>query len=356
MKDEHAKKDQQELHDQIGQLTNQLAFITAEDLKLRDKVTQGFRDISYEFSTNAAVAPSIRLAILNNAQENLSKEQVELQKNHELLPNAAVDMKTLRAERESQLALQENRMKQTIVQQIVQQEIANIQKNKDAEEAAKRAEQLAKNQKWADEELIKVERKFAIQILPTFDYAIAKLNGMLSKISTETQQRVYSDFSGESPTIHASALVKDGLIVIGTNTISLGTNAAWGFKISTIIAPLHASPEMPPQPPDFIANSIAVNFGPHYTRLEISCQTTKGESTLIIEPVIPWNADIGYRFVPNRDSRFYTQFSIKLSLPNGLKLDETQPAETCNPTIDKALRYLIEAQDQQFPLTSKPGH
>jgi hypothetical protein len=343
-KDVQAKADKREL-------TNQLATITAENLKLREEVSQGFRDISHEFSTNEAIASAIRLAVLNDALEKNSEQRKELQKSHELSVTEAVDMKTLRAERENELALQENQKRQ----EAIQQEIDNIQKNKYAKEAAKAAELAAKNQQWANEELVRTEKVFADQILPIFDYAIRELDRMLAKISGETGQSRHSDFLGEMPTIYASALVKTGMIVNGTNTLGIGTNSAWNFKISTSISPVRATPDFS-RPPNFnmLPDRITVFFGPNYTSISIMGGATNNESTLTIEPYIPWNSDIGfYEIRPDAGTSFYQQLSIKLKVPNGLNIDELQPSTNYNDEIDKALHRLIEAQDQQSPLILK---
>jgi hypothetical protein len=349
-KEQQSKKDKQELRTQVSELTNQLTVLTDENLKLREEVSKGFQNISREFSTNNAIAPDIRVAVLNDALRNNSEERVELQQSHQLFNVTALDMKTLRAEFENELALEENKKKQMILQQ----EIDEIQKRKDAGEAAKKDEQAAKNQKWANEELARRERSFANQILPVFDYAIRELDKMLAEISDETGQNRHSDFLGETPTVYASALVKAGMIIDGTNTIGIGTNSAWNFKILTSVSPLHAYPSFS-RPPDstFAANAIRIQFSQHYSVLKITSGASNNESTLIIEPFIPWNSDIGYEFTPSGDAKFYSQISIKLNVPNGLNIDEVQPSENFKIIIDKALHRLIASQDQQFPVILK---
>ena len=342
-KDVQAKADKREL-------TNQLATITAENLELREEVSQGFRDISHEFSTNEAIAPAIRLAVLNDALEKNSEQRKELQKSHELSVTEAVDMKTLRAERESELALQENQKRQGAIQQ----EIDNIQKSKDAEEAARVTEQRAKNQRWADGELVKSERVLAGQILPAFDYTVSELGKMLAEICNETGQKINTDFSGGMPTAYASELVKNGLVVNGTNSIGVGTNKFWTFKISTSVSRLRASPNFPPSfaPPS--SGGISIQYVEPYVTINVSSQTTNGDSTLTITPYRSWNFDMGAEPAPTTDRPFYSQISIKLNVPNGLNIDEVQPFENFKAEIDKALHRLIGSQDEQFPIILKP--
>lgn len=350
-KDRQVKADKQDLHNQINGLTNQLTGITAENLKSGEKLDQLYQAIS----TNTTIPTPTRLALLNDELKNVSDERVELQKIHELSNTDTVDLKALRAESENELALIKNQKNQ----EAIQQEIDNIQKKKDAEEAAAVAEHTAKNQQWANEELVRTEKGFAEQILPIFDYAIRGLDKMLAKISDETGQSRHSDFLGETPTVYNSALVKAEMIVNGTNVISIGTNSAWNFKISTSIAPLHAYPyyTRPPtsnSPPD----NIGIPFGQHYTSISITGGETNNETIITIEPHIPWNNDIGYDFRPNNGRSFYDQISIGLNganLTNGLGFNEMQPPDNYQSSIDKALRHLIETQDQQSPLSLKAG-
>lgn len=340
-KDQQTVKDKQELLNQIGALTNRLSK------------SDGKIDTLYQaISTNTTIPATTRLNLLTNELKNLSRDAEELHKNHELSNSIAMDMKTLRAERDRDLAIQDNQKQQ----EARQRDIEDIQKQRAEEEAKKRAEQAVKDQQWADEELEKSKKILARQILPMFDYAIQELNKLVADAAKEAGQKPFTDFSGDTPTIYASALVKDGLIVNGTNTISVGTNenSAWNFKVSTSVGPLHANPDFPPSwltvDNSYIKPRISIQFREPYVSINIASQNTNAESILTITPYREWNSDMGTEPAPTADRPFYSQISIKLNVPNGLNIDELQPSENYKTAIDKALKRFIGAQDQQFPL------
>jgi hypothetical protein len=338
-KDKQAKADNRDLNYKISGLTNQL---TKSEGKL-DDLQQAIR-------TDTRIPEAVRMTLLSNELKNISEQQDQLLKSHELFNAEAPDIETLRTERQSDLALLENKKKQAALQQ----EIENIQKQKAADAAELNAEQAAKDQQWADEELIKSEKLLANQILPVFDFTISELDKMLAKYSDETGQARYSDFAGETPSVYASNLVKNGLIVNGINTIGLGTNPVWNFRISTKVASIGAIPNIPP-PVAHIPPSISIRFQEPYINITISCQATNAQSTLIITPSRSWNYNIGPELVPVADRLFYGQISIKLNVPNELNIDEIVSVENSKAEITKALHRLIEAQDQQAPLILKTG-
>jgi hypothetical protein len=344
----------QDVHSQVPVLTNELKNVAAENVNLEHRVSQ----LTEVISTNTEIPAPIRLATLNQELEQNSKDQTALQKSHKLISAAPINIRSLQAELESDQALQENQ-KRT---EKIQQEIADIQKEKDEEAAAKIADRNARNQQWANQQLLKTESSFADHILPTFNFAIKELHRMLTEIAGEAQQTLNTDFgrntdfAGQTPTIYESALTHNGAIVCGTNRIWIGTNEinpAWSFQISTTIIPLRASPFYD-EPPDWNPplEKINVGFGPHYTFISITSSTTNGDSVLTIEPVVPYNTDIGFNLVTKGDDIFYDQYSIKLVEPSGLEnTNELTSLKTCNAEIEKALRGLIKAQWQQRPLT-----
>lgn len=352
--DNHQKTEKaQRLETKVDSLTNQLVIIGVENLQLRDEINQGFRDISHEFSTNGAIAPIIRLAVLDTALEQIKEEGNALQKEHELFDTGAADIKTLREERKTELNLQENQKRQTEIQQ----EKDDIQNKKIAEEAGKRAEVAAQNQKLADQELLKSKMLLANQILPIFDYIVRELDKMLANVSKQSGEKRFSDFSGATPTVYASSLVKDGIIIDGANSINIGTNSAWDFRISTTVQSLRVFPQFYPfQPSSGSPIRIQIQYREPYVSFSVASHTTNGESILTVTPYRQWNSDVSAEDAPTADRPFYEKISIKLTVPNGLNIDELQPSENYKTAIDKALRRLIEAQDQQFPLgaTNQP--
>lgn len=345
--DNHQKgKRAKRLEGNVDALTNQLAGISSENLKLRDTINQGFRDISHQFSTNTAISPAIRLAILGDALDKVHEEGNQFQKAHELFTAGATDIQTLRAERANELDLQENQKRQ-----------AWIQQNIDEIKSEKRTEERDHYQQLKDQGLLKSKKILTDQILPIFDRVIERLAKMLDDFSNATGEKRFSDFPGTTPNVYASDLVKDGTIINGTNFICIGTNSAWNFKISTTVAPLLASPIIfwPPPPPFGFDGSLV--FHEPYVSINVVSRTTNGDSVLTITPYRVWQPDIIYPSPPPEpppmaDRLFYPQISIKLRVPNGLNLDEMQPSTNYASAIDKAIRRLIEAQDQQYPLST----
>ena len=345
IKDEQSNKGKQNDRKQISDLTNQLAVITTENFKLREEVSQGFRDISNEFSTNAAFPFAIRLAVLDGAGKRLSEERLALQRSHELFSAGAMDIKTLRAERENELAMQENAKRQAWIQQ----QIDDI-KGKEQSEA------ITRYQQRKDLDLLNSEKILAVQILPIFDYAIEALGKMLEDISNQAGEKRYSDFPDAKPTVYTSGLVKDGIIINGSNFICIGTNSAWNFKISTTVAPPRTSPISfrPPLPQGYFDNSLI--FREPFVRIDIISRTTNGESVLTITPCRDWHPDFpgsSWEPAPVTSKLFYSRISIKLQIPNGLNIDEFQSVTNYTSAIEEAIRRLIGAQDQQSPLTIK---
>jgi hypothetical protein len=121
--------------------------------------------------------------------------------------------------------------------------------------------------------------------------------------------------------MYASDMVKGGIIVSGTNLLGIGTNSAWNFEISTLL--IHQEEENKYH--RVMDASIS---------LKIVSRTTNGESLLTITP---------------RAGKF-EQISVKLTVPNGLNINENKAKRFFTNSIDNALRHLIEAQDQQCPL------
>jgi hypothetical protein len=341
-KAEKAVKFENEIHS----LTNQLVKISDQNLKLRDTISQGFRDISHQFSTNTAIPPAIRLAILDDALAKVQEKRTVLQKNHELFNASATDMETLRAERNNELDLQENQKRQAAIQQ----EVYELESRENVAEALK-------YQQLKEQGLLKSKKILADQILPVFEYVVSGLGRKLDDISKQTREKIFSNIPGETPSVYASDLVKDGIIINGTNFICVGTNSAWNFIISTTVAPLQTSLLAFQDYPSFLGFDNKIVFHEPFVSIYVVCQTPKGESVLTVTPYRDWQPDMPASPPPETPPvagrLFYPQISIKLQVPNGLNIDERQPSTNCASAIDKALRRLIEAQDQQFPLGTK---
>ena len=131
-------------------------------------------------------------------------------------------------------------------------------------------------------------------------------------------KRCIQDFAGETPTIYASNLVKNGRFVSGTNSISIGTNSAWNFLISTTDS--HVIPAL--------LDGIQ---GHTLSTITIASQTTNGESVLSLTPYYVMRTD-GSKFTQSMfwrakigadvDMWFYG-IAIKLKVPNHFSYGES---------------------------------
>ena len=84
------------------------------------------------------------------------------------------------------------------------------------------------------------------------------------------------------------------------------------------------------------------------SRLTISWQGKEGISTLTIIP----RASIT-NTTNNINSVEIDVLNVNLNIPNGPGFKEQQPFTNYTKSVNAALRTLIEAQDEQFPLTTK---
>jgi hypothetical protein len=282
----------------------------------------GLKSEWHGLATNQAIVlPDARLVMLSNEQQDAVQEEDAIKTQHELLSFDTVDINVLRKERENELEQQSNHVKQ----EELQKQIDDIKNKKTAEENAKKEEYAAKlekeNQQKSEQQLLQSKKRRAIEILPFFDYAVGRLYKMLDGFATGAAENRHSDFLGATPTMYASDMVKGGIIVSGTNLLGIGTNSAWNFEISTLL--IHQEEENKYH--RVMDASIS---------LKIVSRTTNGESLLTITP---------------RAGKF-EQISVKLTVPNGLNINENKAKRFFTNSIDNALRHLIEAQDQQCPL------
>jgi hypothetical protein len=279
-----------------------------------------------------------RLAVLTAKKEATIREGSQLQKSHEIIDAETVDLKSLRTDRDYRIALYSNQTQQAEIQK----RIDDIQ----AEQERKQNEEKSRIQN--DQERSQSNKDQSSQILPVFDYTIGTLNKMLGSVAKEAGEKRYSDIEGSNPAIYASDLVSNGIIVDGKNFISIGTNSAWRFEISTVITQggrraLHPVPRVIPQ--DFAS-------------LNIICHTTNGNSTLNITPIRPPLGNQGQ--IRSIASILFDHISINLNVPNvpdglvALNFNAQPPYANYTNEISQAIQHLIEAQDKQSPLITKP--
>ena len=234
-----------------------------------------------------------------------------------------MDLKTLRQERENELAIRENQSNQAVIQQ----KLDAINNEKTQPERQRKAEQA----------MLQTERFAATNILPVYDYVINDLVKTIDQVARDAGENISSDFRSEAPTIFASNLEREGIIINGKNTISLGTNSVWSFEISTVTKDFS---DRKPIPEDF-------------SHISIVCRTTNGNSILTITPKIKNRGRIFYH--PNDilidENVVIERIAIKLNVPNGFNMNEDRDTANYMGEVELAVRRLIEAQDQLCPLT-----
>ena len=300
----------------------------------------GLKDL---LATNPSIVPpDARVAILETEQKDAAQEENAIKARHELINFDSVSLKMLRGERDMDLAQQEKEKTQATIQQQID-DIKNKQKMDEDAKREKEAAQLERQKKQENDlALLKKQKLEALTILPLFDYVVTELDKMVEEISKEAGEGGESDFAGTTPSIYASGSVKDGVIISATNHIWIGTNSAWSFEISTARSTVMEQVQNQHR----FANRDTMS-------LNLVSLTTNGESRLTVTPVVTISGG-----PPKIIHRKLVRVSVKLNIPNGLNIDETQQfTEYTNSidknymaSIDKALRRLIEGQDQQCPL------
>ena len=319
-----------------------LKNLTKEVSYLRQEQSEAYKGISSIFSTNAAIDATMRLSVLQNERKKLSDEGDALKTMHELINPATVDLATARKEREIELARQENEKRTALID-------AQI-KAVEREQAQKEARRMADlNQRINEQNMAERDQFLASKLLPIFDYTIRTLDKALEQIAANSGEKRFSDFQGLTPTAYGSSFVSERRIISGTNFIYVGSNAAWRFQISTT-GPLLSGKITPLQ-----FNLPAIN---------IISETTNGQSALTIAPLASWSGRLSRPIGRleqernivdwNTSTLEVTQVLVKLTVPNGLNIDEQLSFTNYTSNIDKAIRRLIGAQDQQAPLPQKP--
>ena len=339
----HAQTKDDENAGIISSLTNQLRGISSDYMDFRAETDKRFRDISNDFSTNSAIDPVVRLEVLATEQKKVSEEGNQLQKKHELLNVSSDDLASIRAQRENELDLQENQKRQAEIQQ----QIDDI-KNRQAQQLQKQAQQQQEQE--SEQAISQAEELIDAEIFPIFDYVIKKLDSDLEHDASGSGEGIFSDFPGGTPNVYASNLLKADKIVNGTNFLSIGTNSAWHFEISTTVPTIEKYPNYNKEPQ-------------YFAFIRIVTETTNGESMLIITPHLN-NRMIRTRMFNRPDmtlSRYMTSpstnwvigISIRLKVLDGLNMDTQQSPQSYTKDIDEAIRRLIGDQDKQYPLPLK---
>ena len=319
--------------------------IKTEGSSTRQEFVRDFQDLSSALATNKSIDSATRLAILNNEENKILQQkkaleaEIETTAKHEPISIDMVSLKTLRAEWGNKHTQWELQNKEAEIQR-KREEIEHEQLAK--QEALEQAHQeVLQNEQaqLARQEALRQEKHIADQCLSIFDYVIKMTCTAIIGVAKDTGEKVSFD-SPSLPTIYQSNFLKEGKIVKGTNFISLGTNTAWNFRIST-------TGQIPVRNADQMKNQSIQLQRRRVSTLTIKSEGKDGTSSISIVPLVV--------FVRNEtnNSAFpeIGAVSIKLNIPNGQGIDEIQSVTNYTKSVDAALRTLIEAQDQQSPLT-----
>lgn len=329
---------QKNLTDRLKAVQLQLEVVQLQLTNSLSENLKQFQELSEEFSTNSSIAIAIRVGILTNALDHAIAEGDELQKSHELFDVSSVDINAVRAERDRELAIQENQAKQ----EKLQQELNNIQAQQDA---AKQAVEDAEQKREAEKELFDKEKMLSSPALPVFDYTIRKLYEILDGVSKGSGWTISSDFPGQIPTLYASALASNGIVTNGTNYLTLGTNSAWNFEISAHVPPLP------------LRDFRQYYRGREYAVLTVQAVTTNGDSILTVTSQYEHRGDSKFTYEDFwlnhiKGDYWFNNVQISLTIPNGLNMDEGSTYTDYTNDIDTALTRLVGAQDQQCKVPS----
>ena len=299
-------------------LKSEVSTVNSNQLNLNLNVTEKLQVLSKAI---AAKDPAVRLALLDDEEKNNVKEQNELITNRELIAEEPVSLANLRAERENRRLLREKQSEQAEIQR-ERDEIQNRQAQQEAEQKTQ-------------QETVQKEKLLTDQCLSIFDHVIRTLYTTLTGVAKDTGDKLFSDFPTSPPTIYESSLANKGKIINGKNSIRLGTNSAWNFEIFSMeLRPIWNSKL--PNDRDSVLRYDGV------TSLRVACQG----KFLTIKPTISDDAlnsadpDMGIN-----------QVLIRFRTSNGSNSVTQQSYTNYTEAIDEALRALIEAQDEQFPLT-----
>ena len=177
-------------------------------------------NLSETLAKSPAVDASAQLSILKEEHNRLSEKRDELTKQERAsLDDQALTLQSLEKRRKQYLEKTQLEKRQT--------ELADQQAKIERETA----------QKKAQEESELREKQYAERYVPIFDHVIRTLGRMLRDISKQSSEEVFTDFPNGWPSIHGSAMLKDGRIVSGEHFIRVGSNKEWEFHVKTIVLP-----------------------------------------------------------------------------------------------------------------------
>jgi hypothetical protein len=179
-KDQQTKADKQESNRQINFLTNQLAEINLNQKKL----SQENQRLTSILSTNPAVEPATRAAILDN-QQNLQVVDTEV-----------VNLNAWMSEWENKRAIEQAKQKN-------ERELSQLKALQDQEA---------------------LDKQLAVQCNYIFEYTIAALRATLIELARQQNESLVSSYSG-LPMKISSNFVQLGYF-------SLGTNSPWNISLS----------------------------------------------------------------------------------------------------------------------------
>ncbi|HEY1790617.1 MAG TPA: hypothetical protein VGJ73_20885 [Verrucomicrobiae bacterium] len=299
----------------------------AENLELRREMKQQFDQLTEDFSANSAVAIEIRKGLLTNELDKTIAEGYELQKVHEVADISPEDIDAVRAETKQKLDIRANQAKQDKLQD----ELNSIQAQQDASNQVAADEE---QKRQAEKALLDRERELSSPTIPIFDFTIRKLYQTLDDVAKRSGWKVWSSFPGQSPTIYASTLVSNGIVVNGMDRIGVGTNLAWSFTVSTVVIPPTLRSDKTWH------HSSWGRSEKTYAVLTVQATTTNGDSSLSVTSHYQYNGRTGY-------VELFDNVQVKLDVPNQLNMDQGSPYDSYETNIDDALSGLIGAQDQQ---------
>lgn len=297
-------------------------------------VLSAVRDIGTtleQLATNRDMPVDLRMSLLSSEQKKASNTEQLLRQQHEVLELEPLSLISLRQERsnlQAQAEIAQNRTR-------IQQEVEAIQNKIKSERDAR----MRKENQQRDEAQRK--RRMSALALPFFDYAIKRLDKVLRDISEGCGEKEFSDFAGALPTIYESQMESNGMVLTGTNFLSVGRNSAWKFEISSQM-----------ETENYWINDKAYPF--YTARLKLLSHSTNGDLVLTIAPQTrdPWMAVVfGLKEINFED--WDGQFYVRVAVPNG-KLTGLDMVKSISPTnytvIDEAVSRLIESEDSQFPV------
>lgn len=313
--------------DQNSQLLAEVSYLTNQNVQLRAEMKQQFHDLTIAFSTNSGFAEDYRLAELNELLRSNERDTDEV--SHEILELPKVGLQAMREEWSKQ---------QKLYQLQAQHDDLEQQMNSIKDERERKQRQLADSK-----EITSIKKLLDGQTLPAFDYVISLFNYLLGEAASDTGKHLMTDFEG-TPTIYASHLERDNLIMNGTNYLWVGTNSTWSFAIYTHVD----SVTLP-----------ALKYGRKYSLTTLTIQATNifGTSSLTICPQFLYKYQ--WRTTPQlfeqnkiSSDTWLNRFHVTLSLPNpnSPSTDTFVSSDDFTNEVYKYLRNLVEAQDPQFPL------